>query len=84
MHLECWSEPQKEKRLIRDEEREDEDFHLSLGEYDKQEQDKQSGRKQRIVQLKMILQQQMDEIKQKEQEVFFSSIFIYFKKNKSF
>lgn len=49
------------------------------------EHDRQIERQKRIGKLKIILQEQMNEIKQKEEEVFLLiSIFFFFQKNKLF
>jgi hypothetical protein len=79
---EYWSEQLNEKLLIQREEEEEtdikyqEEFRQRLDEYDRQEQEKQIERENRIVQLKIILQQQMNEIKRQEEEVFFLYLFI--------
>jgi ribonuclease D len=72
-----WSEQLNENRFVQEE------YHQEqcppLDEDDKQEQERQK----RIEQLKFLLQQQMNQIKQKEQEVCFSR-FIHLLKNESF
>jgi hypothetical protein len=50
-----WSEPLNE---------------LRLDEYDRHEEERQTEREIRIVQLKIILQRQMNEVKQIEEEVY--------------
>jgi len=58
-----WSEELNERRLVQEEEEEELSQRLD-------EHDKQIERQKRIGRLKIILQQQMNEIKQKEKEVF--------------
>jgi hypothetical protein len=70
-----WSEQLSEKRSMQE-------VCQTLDEQNKQEQEGQKERKTRSQQLKMILQQQMDEFNQKEEEVL-SYIFV-FGKLKSF
>jgi hypothetical protein len=70
-----WSEQLSEKRSMQE-------VCQRLDEQNKQEQEGQKERKTRSQQLKMILQQQMDEFNQKEEEVL-SYIFV-FGKLKSF
>jgi len=67
-----WSEELNERRLVQEEE---EELSQRLDEHDKQIE-----RQKRIGRLKIILQQQMNEIKQKEKEVFFSYIYSFFEK----
>ncbi len=71
---EYWSDQLNEKRLVQQEEEEDnfkyqQQLRQRLDEQEKLEQEEQYQRKRRIEQLKNILQQQMDELKQKDQEV---------------
>jgi hypothetical protein len=72
---EYWSEQLNEKRLVQQQEEENniryqQELRQRLDEHDRQEQEGQNERKKRIEQLKIILTQQMDEIKLKEEEVF--------------
>ncbi|CAF1107207.1 unnamed protein product, partial [Rotaria sordida] len=69
---EYWSEQHNERHLVQEEEEEEEnnvkyqqELRHDLYEQDKQEENKRTNR---IQQLKIILQQQMDELKQKEEK----------------
>jgi hypothetical protein len=71
---EYWSEQLNEKRLVQQEENEvnlkyQQELRQRLNEQEKFEQEEQLERKRRIDELKMILQQQMDELKEKDEEV---------------
>ena len=76
---EYWSEQLNDKRVVQQQEEENniryqQELRQRLDEHDRQEQEGQNERKKRIEQLKIILTQQMDEIKLKEEEVFISHI----------
>ena len=71
---EYWSGQLNEKRLVQQEEEENnlkyqQELRQRLDEHDKFEQEEQYERKRRIDELKSILQQQMDELKEKDEEV---------------
>lgn len=76
---EYWSEQISERRAAREEENEEnlryqQELRAKLLEQEQMEREEQNERKRRIEQLKMILQEQMAELKEKEEEValFFS------------
>jgi hypothetical protein len=68
-----WSEQLTEKRFMQEEDslKYQQEVCQPLYEQNKQEQEGQKERKTRSQQLKMILQQQMDEFNQKEEEVLY-------------
>jgi hypothetical protein len=73
---EYWSEQLSERRLAQKEEEEmnlkyQEELRQRLDEQERLEQEGQYERKRRVEDLKMILQQQMDEFNQKEEEVLY-------------
>jgi hypothetical protein len=71
---EYWSEQLNERRLVQQQEEENnlkyqQELRQRLDEQERLEQEGQYERKRRVEDLKMILQQQMDELKEKEEEV---------------
>lgn len=75
---EYWSEQLNEKRLVQQEEEENnlkyqQELRQRLDEQERYEQEEQYERKRRLDELKSILQQQMEELKEKDEEVISSS-----------
>jgi hypothetical protein len=82
---EYWSDQLNERRLVQQEEEENnlkyqEELRQRLDQQEKLEQEEQYEKKRRIEDLKIILQQQMDEFKEKEEEVRFFFLFNLLKK----